>query len=324
MHPDWQKFLLVRSAPSGDGSPAAGDAILSDLSHAGLIRVEGADAVGFLQGQLSTDMEKLTDDTCQLSSWNNPKGRVTTLLHLFRQDGAIHMALPATLLAPVLKRLSMYVLRSKVTLKDATDTLARFGVAGTGATALLAKAGIEAPASVYGITNHEGVQVIRLYGDVPRFTIKAPVPKLSALWEAVEHLGTRPTNENAWALAKILTGEPSIFPETSEHFVAQMLNLDVLGVIDFKKGCYIGQEVIARSHYRGGVKRHMLRGQSSAASEMKAGMELHAKGGEMPVAEIVDARRDASGIWQMLLVVQDDHKDAELVHTASGAPVTLN
>ena len=323
MHPDWQKFLLAHDGPAGGVRTAAGDTLLSDLSHAGLIRVEGADAVEFLQGQLSTDIEKLTADTCQLSSWNNAKGRVTALFHLFRQEDAIHMALPAPLLAPVLKRLSMYVLRSKVTLKDATDTLARFGVTGTGAAVVLAKAGIEAPTSVYDIAIHEGVQVIRLYGDIPRFTIKAPVPKLIALWEEVERLGTRPANADAWALAKILAGEPSIFPETSEHFVAQMLNLDTLGAIDFKKGCYIGQEVIARSHYRGGVKRHMLRGQSSAAAEMKAGMELHAKGGEMPVAEIVDARRDANDIWQMLLVVQDDHKDSELMHAASGAPVAL-
>jgi folate-binding protein YgfZ len=323
MHPDWQKFLLVRSAPSGDGSPAAGDAILSDLSHAGLIRVEGADAVEFLQGQLSTDIEKLTTDSCQLSSWNNAKGRVTALFHLFRQDDVIHMALPAPLLAPVLKRLSMYVLRSKVTLKDATDTLARFGVAGTGAADLLAKAGIEAPASVYSITNHAGVQVIRLYGDVPRFTIKAPVPKLIALWEEVERLGTRPANEDAWALAKILAGEPSIFPETSEHFVAQMLNLDVLGAIDFKKGCYIGQEVIARSHYRGGVKRHMARAESRTTVLLKPGTEIHAKEQDSPVAEVVDARLDAQGTWQMLLVIQDDARQMNLVHAASGAPVTL-
>ena len=324
MHPDWQKFLLAHDGPAGGARAAAGDALLSDLSHAGLIRVEGIDAVEFLQGQLSTDIEKLTADTCQLSSWNNAKGRVTALLHLFWQDDAIHMALPGPLLAPVLKRLSMYVLRSKVTLKDASDTLARFGVAGTGAAALLAKVGIHVPASIYGVTNREGVQVIRLHGHVPRFTIKAPSPKLIALWEEVERLGTQPANEDAWALAKIQAGEPSIFPETSEHFVAQMLNLDALGAIDFKKGCYIGQEVIARSHYRGGVKRHMLRGQSTAKADLKPGMELNLEGGETPVAEIVDARRDAGGIWQMLLVVQDDHKDSGLVHAASGAAVTLS
>jgi folate-binding protein YgfZ len=323
MQTDWQKFLLARSGPTGDGRMVT-DTLLTDLSHAGLIRVEGADAVAFLQGQLSTDIEKITSDNCQLSSWNNAKGRVVTLLHLFHHDGAIDMALPAPLVASVLKRLSMYVLRSKVTLTDATDTLARFGVTGAGANALLAKVGIDPPSAVYGVTNHDGVQTIRLHGDVPRYTVKAPVPKLIALWEGLERLGTKPANADAWTLAKIVAGEPSVYPETSEHFVAQMLNLDALGAIDFKKGCYIGQEVIARSHYRGGVKRHMLRGQSSAAVDLKPGLELQAKGGETTVAEIVDAQRDTGGVWQMLLVVQDDFKDAKLTHATSGTAVTLS
>lgn len=323
MQPDWQKFLLARSGPAGD-SHVASDTLLTDLSHAGLIRIEGADTIPFLQGQFSTDIEKLTADSCQLSSWNNAKGRVVTLAHLFLYDGAMYMALPAPLVASVMKRLSMYVLRSKVSLSDATDTLARFGVTGAGAGALLAKAGIEAPAAIHAVTNRDGVQTIRLHGQMPRYTVKASVPKLIMLWEQLERLGTRPANADAWALAKIMAGEPSVHPETSEHFVAQMLDLDKLGAVDFKKGCYTGQEVIARSHYRGGVKRHMHRARSEGATDLKPGVELHAKGGDTPVAEIVDARRDEKGVWQMLLVVQDDYQDAELVHATSGAAVTLD
>src|SRR5579871_4328176 len=127
MQPDWQKFLLAREPPAGRLAGSAPDIILTDLSHAGLIRTEGPDAVAFLQGQLSTDIEQLNDEVCQLSSWNNAKGRVITLLHLFRWDGAIYLALPSALTPSVLKRLSKYVLRSKATLTDATDTLARFG-----------------------------------------------------------------------------------------------------------------------------------------------------------------------------------------------------
>lgn len=323
MQTDWQKFLLGRSAPSGGGSTPPTDAVLADISHAGLIRVEGADAVAFLQGQLSTDLEKLGADSYQLSSWNNAKGRVVTLLHLFWQDDAIHMALPAALLPTVLKRLSMYVLRSKVKLTDASDSLARIGLAGADAKALLAKADMDVPSSVYGVTNQGGLQIIRLHGEIPRYTIVAPVPALIALWEKLETLGAQPSGHDAWALHRILAGEPSVHPETTEHFVAQMLDLDKLGGIDFKKGCYIGQEVIARAHYRGAVKRHLHRARSEASVALKPGTEVHAKGEDSPVAEIVDARRDTQGIWQMLLVVQDDHQKVELVHAASGAVVTL-
>ena len=321
MQPDWQKFLLAREPPSGRLAGSAPDIILTDLSHAGLIRVEGVDAVAFLQGQLSTDVERLGDEVCQLSSMNNAKGRVVTLLHVFRWDGAIYLALPASLAAPVLKRLSLYVLRSKVTLTDATSTLARFGIAGPGADALLTQAGMSIPSAVHAVTYRDGAQVIRLHGDIPRYSVKAPVPKLIELWGKLEALGVRPADDEDWALAKLLAGEPSVFPETSEHFVAQMLDLDKLGGIDFKKGCYTGQEVIARSHYRGGVKRHLARAESRAPEQLKPGTEIHAKGHDASVAEVVDARLDAHGICQMLVVVQDDFRQASL--TAGNAPVKL-
>ncbi len=223
MQTDWQKFLLARSAPSGGGHAPPADAVLADISHAGLIRAEGADAVAFLQGQLSTDIEKLNDNNYQLSSWSNAKGRVVTLFHLFRQDDAIHMALPAPLLPAVLKRLSMYVLRSKVTLTDASDRLARFGLAGVDAKTLLAKADMDVPADVYSVTNQSELQVIRLHGQVPRYTVKGPVPALSAAWEKLETLGAQPAGHDAWVLRRILAGEPSVHPETTEHFVAQMI-----------------------------------------------------------------------------------------------------
>ncbi|HSN17180.1 MAG TPA: folate-binding protein, partial [Gammaproteobacteria bacterium] len=138
---------------------------------------------------------------------------------------------------------------------------------------------------------------------------------LKERWEAARTAG----DEDSWALGKILAGEPTVYPETSEHFVAQMLNLDQLGAIDFKKGCYIGQEVIARAHYRGGVKRHMLRAACESTSSLRPGDEVLAQGS--PVGEVVDARRDASGIWQMLAVIQDDFRTAPL--DISGAPMTL-
>ena len=321
MQPDWQNFLLNHRAPSMRLGTSASEVILADLSHAGLIRVAGPDAVAFLQGQLSTDIEKLTPELCQLSSWNNAKGRVVTLLHLFHLDDAIYLALPAGLASPVLKRLSLYVLRSKVKLTDATDTLARFGLAGTGADALLKEAGLTIPANIYGVARNNGVQVIRLHGEIPRYTVKAQVDSLITLWERLENLGVRATGEDSWALAKILAGEPSVYPETSEHFVAQMLDLDKLGAVDFKKGCYIGQEVIARSHYRGGVKRHLARAECRAASMLKPGLEIYDVERDSPVAEIVDARRDAAGVWQMLVVIQDDFRGRPLV--IGNAPVTL-
>ena len=297
-------------------------ATLLDLSYKGLIRARGTDAVAFLQGQLSTDIEQLTPTVTHLSSWNTAKGRVVSLIRLFRRDDDIYLALPGGLKATVLKRLSMYVLRAKVALTDASDEFGCLGLIGDDAAALLAQAGIPVPLQPNTATHTKALHVLRLIGELPRYALYGPEDMLGTLkknWEPA----TSPGTEDEWALRRILAGEPTVHPETSEHFVAQMLDLDKLGGIDFKKGCYIGQEIIARAQYRGGVKRHMVRAESQAATRIKPGTDIHAKGQNTAVAEVVDARLDEAGVCQMLLVIQDDAREMRLVHSASGAPVTL-
>ena len=293
---------------------------LTDLSQEGLIRVSGPDAVAFLQGQLSTDIEQLTPDSSQLSSWSNAKGRVVTLLRLFRHGDDIYLALPSGLLPVVLKKLGMYVLRSKVTLKDASGEWGRLGLWGHEAPALLGKLGLTAPLQVNAVAQAGGITLIRCHGDRPRYALHGDSDAIASLKSRLE---SESTAEDNWALTKILAGEATVYPETSEHFVAQMLDLDKLGGIDFKKGCYIGQEVIARAHYRGGVKRHLVRATSHSTVPMKPGSDIHALDQESPVAEVVDARLDTSNAWQMLMVLQDDAREAKLVHAFSGAAVTL-
>lgn len=293
---------------------------LTDLSQEGLIRVSGADSVAFLQGQLSTDIEQLTPDSSQLSSWSNAKGRVVTLLRLFRHGDDIYLSLPADLLPTVLKKLGMYVLRSKVTLKVASGDLGRLGLWGQEAPALLGKLGLPVPPQINAAAQAGGIALIRCHGDTPRYALYGDADAIASLKGRLE---SESAAEGSWALAKILAGEATVYPETSEHFVAQMLDLDKLGGIDFKKGCYIGQEVIARAHYRGGVKRHLVRATSQSTVPMKPGTDIHALDQESPVAEVVDARLDAMNTWQMLMVLQDDAREARLVHAFSDAAVIL-
>ena len=296
--------------------------VLTNLDGESLIRVSGVDAVPFLQGQLSTDVEKLTSATSQFSSWNNAKGRVVTLLRVFRRGEDVYLALPIGLKAAVQKRLSMYVLRSKVTLTDAGD-LVGLGLSGENATSLLTQAGIQPPPTADSVTEAGGIQVVHLFGPTPRFALYGSSDAIAGLKKKLEATGTVQGNKEQWALHKILAGEPTVYSETSEHFVAQMLDLDTLGGIDFKKGCYTGQEVIARAHYRGGVKRHLARASSQTTVALKPGADIHALGQDSPVAEVVDARLDVHSLWQMLLVVQDDFRDKDLVHAASGAAVNI-
>lgn len=290
--------------------------IHTDLSDESLIRVSGADAVPFLQGQLSTDLEKLGPGVSQFSSWSNAKGRVVTLCRAFRRGDDIYLALPASLQAVVQKKLALYVLRSKVALTDASGQLGRLGIAGDDAPALLTQAGLPVPAGQDTVTRQGDIQIIRLHGTLPRYALYGPPDAVAALREK---FGAH--SDAAWRLQKIFAGEPTVYPQTSERFVAQMLGLDELGAIDYKKGCYIGQEVIARAHYRGAVKRHLLRAVCEGTTELRPGDEIQAAGQDGTVAEVIDTQRDPEGRWPMLLVVQDDFRDATL--NAAGAPVEI-
>jgi len=331
MHAHWRNFLQQHGArfaaegvahfgnPAVELRAAENGTVIADLSQEGLIRVEGVDARAFLQGQLSTDVLTLTPRTSQLSSWNNAKGRVVTLLRLCERDGAIDMALPLALTAPVLKRLCMYVLRSKVTLREVSDTLARFGVAGSGAPDLLAACGCSAPAEVNAVAVKDGIALIRLPGATPRFIIQGEPEELILLWGALEKKDACPIGSDPWALLRILAREPVLYPETSEHFVAQMLGLEELGVINFKKGCYTGQEVIARAHYRGAVKRHLHRASCESGEIIPPGTPVHANGAGPPAGEVVDACQDSHGKTQMLIVIQDEFQTASLNLPAGSA-----
>ncbi len=323
MNARWKVFLAAQGAyfdgtrVSGfarphDESGTASNTVLADLSHEGLIAVTGGDARNFLQGQLSTDLQELAPERGQLSSWSNAKGRVVTLFRVFQRDEVIHLALPQPLLAPVMQRLSMYVLRSKALLTDAGDAFVRFGIAGTGAEELLHQAGLTPPPGVNEQTHKDETWLMRLQGQMPRYAVHGPAEALIPLWQALQAKDARPAGEDYWALLKILAGEPTVYPATSEHFVAQMLGLEELGAINFRKGCYTGQEVIARAHYRGGVKRHLVHARCQTPEPVSPGTAVKLRGQNQTVAEIVDARRDIKGETRMLVVIQDEHRASPL------------
>lgn len=330
MNPDWQTFLSGRGARfNGDSvmgfasPPSAGADIVADLSHEGVIAVAGSDARTFLQGQLSTDLDALTNQTSQLSSWSTAKGRVVTVLRVVQRGDSILLLLPRALLGTVHKRLAMYVLRAKATLSDASDELVRIGLSGKHAVQKLESAQLPVPPHVNAVASDGATQVIRLHGQCPRFLIMGPADALSGTWTLLSQAGVQPAGEDEWMLQKLLAGEPTVYPETSEHFVAQMIGLEELDAISFKKGCYIGQEIIARAHFRGTVKRHMVRAGSTSKEPLRPGMTIVSDANQQPVAEVVDARRQSGDRYEMLIVIQDDHRHDALRIQDSGDTATV-
>ncbi len=230
------------------------------LDSLGAVRVRGPDAVKFLQGQLSADLQLLSPQRALLAGFHNPQGRVIALLRLIELGQGDLLALTARELAPVLvSRLGKFVLRAKVTLQDESPAWHIEGVLGTVDAASpfqIAHAG--------GVAREGEAHIVRIGESASRLIAVCPVAA-----RAPSDLPR--TSPAAWELAAIACGAPQVYAATSEAFVAQMLNLDALGGIAFDKGCYTGQEVIARAHYRGRVKRRMQRFEAADAAALSPG-----------------------------------------------------
>ncbi|MDO9451626.1 MAG: hypothetical protein Q7J29_02070 [Stagnimonas sp.] len=242
-------------------NPLQGDAASLWLSDQGLIRASGPEARSFLQSQLSNDAKLLTPAQAQLSGYCSPKGRllaVFTVLQLGEDDFVL--ALPLALVAPTLKRLKMFVLRSKLMLTDASTELPALGVMGDHAADVLDAQGFTVPSSDYGVAQHDGIWLLRRPGPLPRFELRAAPERLAALQQT---LGLPSASADDWALAEVLAGIPQVAAETTDHFVPQTINLDSAGGVSFTKGCYPGQEIVARVHYLGRVKQRLRLAQGS-------------------------------------------------------------
>lgn len=197
-----------------------------ELADYACFRVVGNDAEAFLQGQLSNDIRQLATDGSQLSTYNDPQGRVLALIRLFHTADGIVAALPASLFDTVTRRLQMFLLRSHARIEACPEW-----------------------------------RLVGRVGDLPAVRSGPPplaLPGGASLCVTLE-AGQPPAKAGSarqWATLETRHGMPEVYPETSGHFVAQMLWLDRLGAISFTKGCYVGQEVIARAHHLGRVKRH--------------------------------------------------------------------
>jgi folate-binding protein YgfZ len=222
-----------------------GSTLAGQLPHLGVLRFTGPDAADFLQGQLSNDTRRLGQGHAVLAAYSSPQGRVLAVIYLLPHSQGVVGILPRELVGPTLERLRKFVLRAKVKIEDASATL---GVAGLDAPALAART--LTPPAPGRYAEHDGIGMAQVGRDA-RFWLLASPERLAALaLEADAGLH--------WRLADIDAGLPQVYAATTEAFVAQMLNLDRLDGISFTKGCYTGQEIIARTQHLGRIKRRMF------------------------------------------------------------------
>lgn len=320
MNAEWKAFLERVGAVSADEPTAhfgypdlelraalAGD-LCCNLSHVGLIAARGLDAEAFLQGQLTCDVRQATPERSLLGAYCSPKGRALASFRLFRRGDDYDLELPRALVEPTLSRLRKYVLRAKTALDDASDTLARIGVAGPHAAILLEQALGGIPEAANGVTHLEatdspGITAIRLPGSTPRFELHGPAREIQMVWDTLAPNVT-PAGAEPWRLLDILAGIPTIQPETVEAFVPQMLNLQLLDGIGFQKGCYTGQEVVARTHYLGKLKRRMYLARLDSPTPPHPGDPLFSPQADasQSAGRLADACRHPDGGYAVLAV----------------------
>ena len=276
MHPSWQSFLEQQGARFDEQGHirtfgeeelervlVKHGPVMTALSGHALIRVTGEDAQAFLQKQLTNDIEEVSNKTAQFSAWCDPQGHVLALFLVFMYERDYYLLFDASLKDAILKRLRMFVLRDQVELIDRSDELAIVGYGGDFGNLDLQRALDVKLKETWGATlvPMEGlrkIKAIKLPGPYHRYVLVGPVDQMEQAWQRLL-VNADKTSITGWWLMDIAAGIPVVTAAVSGRFIAQMLNLDKLNVINFKKGCFPGQEIIARLHFRATVPKRMLK-----------------------------------------------------------------
>lgn len=252
----WQDFIA--SFPTKDMTENTQNTTcrLTDLNHLGLIAMPGEDSQTFLQGQLSCDLNQLSDEHCLLGSLNTAKGRSVSTLTLAKLHDTIHLLLHKDLIADVSQVLGKYIVFSKASLEDQSNKWICFGISGNQATNNISEI-LPAPVKDYDISHQNKLHCIKIPGSTPRYLILAPSYEAQEAWTALSKSSAVVSNTQ-WQLENIEAGIAEVGATTKEQFLPHNLNLHLTGGVNFEKGCYTGQEVIARMHYRAKLKSELL------------------------------------------------------------------
>ncbi len=311
----WQDFLLERGASIEAGVVASfGDArdelrasrdggIVAPLAHLGLIECSGEDAQSFLHGQLSNDVKQLTPARSEYAAYCSAQGRMLANFLLWQEAQAYFLQLARSLAPAVQKRLGMFVLRAKVKLLDASESRLILGLAGNAAAAALQEFFPVLPQQAHQVVRDPANgTLIALPG--ARFQLVAEPESAERLWRKLAAVLT-PVGAPCWEWLEIRNGLPLITPATQEQFVPQMANMELIGAVNFQKGCYPGQEIVARTQYLGQLKRRMVLAHVAGETPPKAGDELFSSDLDGQASGmVVNAQAAPEGGYDLLAVVQ--------------------
>ncbi|MBT2374367.1 YgfZ/GcvT domain-containing protein [Pseudomonas fluorescens] len=289
----------------------ADSAFFCPLSHEGVLAVRGADAAKFLQGQLTCNLNYLSDTQASLGARCTQKGRMQSSFRILLQGDGVLLAMASELLEPQLADLKKYAVFSKSKLTDESTAWVRFGLADADST--LVSLGLALPPETDSVARTDELIAIRV--SPGRAELWAPATQADTVRsQLAAHL--KEGDLNQWLLGQIRAGIGQVMAQTCELFIPQMLNLQAVGGVSFKKGCYTGQEIVARMQYLGKLKRRLYRLSLNASELPEPGTPLFSPNHNSAIGEVVIAAR-ADQTIELLAVLQAEAADAGDVHVGT-------
>ena len=272
-------------------SPDVHGGMVAALTHLGVLAVSGTDAESFLHNQLTNDVLELRPGSMHLGGYCSPKGRLLATLLIWKTDDGVMLVMPRELLPGIQKRLQMFVLRSKVTIADVSEQTVLIGAA-------------VPDLQEIGFSETDGLNATwPSAAGLQRALWMGPVESAMHLWNTLSETLTS-TSASYWRWLDIRAGLPMVVEATREQFVPQMVNFDLVGGVNFRKGCYPGQEIVARSQYLGKLKRRMLLA-STQAEVAAAGMEIFSEADPgQPCGLVVNSEKNPEGTWDLLVEIK--------------------
>ena len=329
----WKTFLQSQGAHIANGAvqhfgdaaaelaAAKNGSILADLSQLGLTAFSGEETVTFLQGQLTNDVRQLHANTAQWNGYCSPKGRLVGNFLMWRQGEDYVLQMSGDIRESVQKKLAMFIMRSKTKARDASDESVRLVIAGPKA-AEAAKAAFDSlPDAPMQSVQAECGTVIRVGED--KFVLSIAPDAAERVWQSLAQSAT-PVGARVWDGLRLNAGIPMITAATQDQFVPQMVNLEVIGGVSFQKGCYTGQEIVARSQYLGKLKRRMFL--AHVDSEAAPGDSLYSTNMDgQATGMVVNVAPSVEGGFDLLAVMQVESAKSSTMHLKAldGPALTL-
>ena len=296
--------------------------IISDLSYLAIIEISGADTESFLNAQFTSNIKRQSEHQLQFSAWCNPKGQVKTTFYIYRHADNFYILLPEELKVSFLKQLGMYILRADVRLTDHSDSLARLGLCVEKSD--LEKSNVEQSDILNQLPDNLAVLPLASTESVQgqsRYIIIFDKEQEGSVRDALTEQLTD-TDSSVWKGLDIQSGIPWLTLETAEKFLPQMLNLDLMEAVDYQKGCYPGQEIIARLHYRGELKRNLYLAMCASKETPVAGTSIVSS--DKNVGTVIQAQTDVEATCLLAVIENDSIRDNLFLYNTDGPRLTVS